>query len=163
MRQKKLPIAALERIDDLCAEFERKWQTRRTTVDRIAGCVAGEATPSERDALLAELIVLDVDYRRRRGETPTEQEYLGAISPKMPRLSTTLSTRATSRPAHSSLRRHRTTGRVVSLASDYGTHRCWWHGSRLQGSSNRTRSRCRAQDSTGGVRSRRQVRAAVYA
>ena len=74
IRQKKLPIAALERIDDLCAEFEQKWQTNEPP--SIESRLAGEVAPIERDALLAELIVLDVDYRRRRGETPTEQEYL---------------------------------------------------------------------------------------
>jgi len=74
MRQKKLPIAALERIDDLCAEFEQKWQTNEPP--SIESLLAGEVAQSERDALLAELIVLEVDYRRRRGETPTEQEYL---------------------------------------------------------------------------------------
>ena len=74
MRQKKLPIAALERIDDRCAEFEQKWQTNEPP--SIESLLAGEVAPIERDALLAELIVLEVDYRRRRGETPTEQEYL---------------------------------------------------------------------------------------
>ncbi len=74
MRQKKLPIAALERIDDLCAEFEQKWQTNEPP--SIESLLAGEVASIQRDALLAELIVLEVDYRRRRGETPTEQEYL---------------------------------------------------------------------------------------
>lgn len=32
--------------------------------------------PFARDALLAELIALEIDYRRHHGETPTEQEYL---------------------------------------------------------------------------------------
>ncbi len=71
MRQKKLPIEALERIDDLCAEFERKWQTNEPP--SIESVLAGEV---ERHVLQAEPMVLDVDYRRRRGETPTEQEYL---------------------------------------------------------------------------------------
>ncbi|MEW4528361.1 serine/threonine-protein kinase [Maioricimonas sp. JC845] len=74
MRQKKVPIAVLERIDDLCADFERQWQTGDPPA--IESVLTGELAPSERDALLAELIVLDVDYRRRRGETPTQQEYL---------------------------------------------------------------------------------------
>ncbi|MFT5302199.1 MAG: hypothetical protein ACI814_003013, partial [Mariniblastus sp.] len=74
IRQKKLPIAALERIDDLCAEFERQWQT--TQAPSIESVLDGDVSPIERDALLAELIVLDIDYRRRRGETPTEQEYI---------------------------------------------------------------------------------------
>jgi serine/threonine protein kinase len=74
IRQKKLPIAALERIDDLCAEFERQWQTNEAP--SIESVLGGDVSPIERDALLAELIVLDIDYRRRRGETPTEQEYI---------------------------------------------------------------------------------------
>lgn len=74
IRQEKLPIAALERIDDLCAEFERKWQANEP--HSIESQLAGEAVPIERDALLAELLVLEIDYRRRRGETPTEQEYI---------------------------------------------------------------------------------------
>ncbi|MEO2017241.1 MAG: serine/threonine-protein kinase [Fuerstiella sp.] len=74
IRQKKLPIAALERIDDLCAEFERKWRSNEAPT--IESVLDQDASPIERDVLLAELIVLDVDYRRRLGETPTEQEYL---------------------------------------------------------------------------------------
>ena len=74
IRQKKLPIAALERIDDLCAEFERQWRTNEAP--SIESVLGGDVSPIERDALLAELIVLDIDYRRRRGETPTEQEYI---------------------------------------------------------------------------------------
>lgn len=74
VRQKKLPIEALERIDDLCADFERKWQSdERPTIESV---FVGDVASEERAVLLAELIVLDVDYRRRRGETPTKQEYL---------------------------------------------------------------------------------------
>ena len=74
IRHKKLPIAALERIDDLCAEFERKWQANDSPViETVAG---EELSALEREVLLAELIVLDIDYRRRRGETPGKQEYL---------------------------------------------------------------------------------------
>jgi len=74
IRQKKLPIATLERIDDLCAEFERKWQSDEPPT--IESVLSGGISPIERDVLLTELIVLDIDYRRRRGETPTKQEYL---------------------------------------------------------------------------------------
>ena len=74
MRQKKLPIATLERIDDLCAEFEQKWQTNEPP--SIESWLYSETAPTERHALLAELIVLEVDYRRRRGESPIEKEYL---------------------------------------------------------------------------------------
>ncbi len=74
MRQQKLPITALERIDDLCAQFERMWQANEPP--SIESLLAGEVAPLEHEALLAELIVLEVDYRRRRGETPAEQEYI---------------------------------------------------------------------------------------
>ena len=67
IRQKKLPIAALERIDDLCAEFERKWQSDEpATVESV---LSGDVSTIERDVLLAELHrLLTVDYRRRRGK-----------------------------------------------------------------------------------------------
>jgi len=73
IRQKKLPIAALERIDDLCADFERQWRTNKSP--SIESFLSRDVSPVERDALLAELIVLDIDYRRRQGESITEQDY----------------------------------------------------------------------------------------
>jgi eukaryotic-like serine/threonine-protein kinase len=74
IRQKKLPIAALERIDDLCADFERQWQSGEPRT--IESAIAEERSTTERDVLLAELIVLEIDYLRRRGESPSLQEYL---------------------------------------------------------------------------------------
>ena len=74
MRQKKLPIAALERIDDLCADFERRWRSK--VPPRIDSVIRGVSSSVERDALLAELVVLDIDYRRRRGEMPSKENYL---------------------------------------------------------------------------------------
>ncbi len=74
VRQQKLPIATLERIDDLCASFEQKWQAGDPS--SIESVLAGEFNPLERKALLAELIVLEIDYRRRRGETPAKQDYV---------------------------------------------------------------------------------------
>ena len=73
LRQNKLPIEALERIDDLCALFERHWQSGDPVSPE--SLVAAEADPLQRQALLGELILLDVDYRRRRGEQPQQQEY----------------------------------------------------------------------------------------
>lgn len=74
IRQKKLPIASLERIDDLCAEFERKWQANQPV--SIESVIAEEKSSAERDVLLAELVALENDYRRRLGETPPPEEYL---------------------------------------------------------------------------------------
>jgi len=74
VRQKKLPIAALERIDDRCAEFEQRWQLNEPP--SIESVLSDDVTGVEREVLLAELVVLEIDYRRRRGDTPTTQEYL---------------------------------------------------------------------------------------
>ena len=73
IQRKKLPIAALERIDDLCAEFERRWQS--TTPQSIESAIAGDLSSDERDLLLSELLVLEIDYRRRKGESPELQDY----------------------------------------------------------------------------------------
>ena len=79
IRQKKLPIATLEQIDDLCGEFEKCWQTGQPPAIEtlLAKIDDGSNESVERAVLLAELIALDLDYRRRRGESPTEQGYLG--------------------------------------------------------------------------------------
>ncbi len=74
IRQKKLSIATLEHIDELCEEFERSW--RSTKPQTIESVLEQNVSAMERDLLLAELVSLEVDYRRRRGEIPKEQEYL---------------------------------------------------------------------------------------
>ncbi|MCR9202219.1 MAG: serine/threonine protein kinase [Planctomycetaceae bacterium] len=73
IRQNKIPIRDLERIDDLCAEFEQQWQNSEPL--SIESLIQAESEPHAREALLAELIALEVDYRRRRGESPKRQEY----------------------------------------------------------------------------------------
>ncbi|MCA9049142.1 MAG: serine/threonine protein kinase, partial [Planctomycetaceae bacterium] len=74
IRHQKLPIAALERIDDLCAAFEKHWQASEP--QSIESILAGDVTDVEREVLLAELVVLEIDYRKRQGESPSKQEYL---------------------------------------------------------------------------------------
>lgn len=74
VRHKKLPIAALERIDDLCAAFEQQWQSGEPPT--IESVLTEDVSEAERDVLLAELIVLEIDYRRRRGDQPSKQEFL---------------------------------------------------------------------------------------
>ena len=74
VRQKKLPIEALERIDNRCTEFERRWVANDPPT--IESVLEEDVSEDERDVLLAELIALEVDYRRRRGDDPSKQEYL---------------------------------------------------------------------------------------
>jgi serine/threonine-protein kinase len=75
IRREKLPISALERIDVLCSAFEEKWQGDQPP--SIESVLTHASSPREREALLAELLVLEIDYRRRRGEEPTAEEYDG--------------------------------------------------------------------------------------
>ncbi len=88
VRQKKLPIAALERIDDRCAEFERQWQSNEPPT--IESMLSEDIPDVEREVLLAELVVLEIDYRRRRGDAPTEQEYLGRFPDHSPAINDAL-------------------------------------------------------------------------
>lgn len=74
IHRKKLPIAALERIDDLCAEFERRWQSAQPQV--IESVISEDLPDDERDLLFSELLALEIDYRRRKGESPNEAEYI---------------------------------------------------------------------------------------
>ncbi len=74
IHRKKLPIAALERIDDLCAEFERCW--RSNLPQAIESAISGDLSEDERSLLLSELLALEIDYRRRKGESPEVEDYL---------------------------------------------------------------------------------------
>ena len=73
IQRKKLSIAALERIDDLCADFERRWQSNQPQT--IESAISVDLSEDERELLLSELLVLEIDYRRRNGESPAVEEY----------------------------------------------------------------------------------------
>ena len=74
MHRKKLPIQSLERIDDLCADFERSWQVGKPR--SIESILSGELTDDERNLLLSELLALEIDYRRRQGEAAAIEDYI---------------------------------------------------------------------------------------
>ncbi|RMF41585.1 MAG: serine/threonine protein kinase [Planctomycetota bacterium] len=64
----------MERIDAVCTQFEASWQQGEPIA--IESLLEGEFTPDERAVLLIELILLDVDYRRRAGESPAAESYI---------------------------------------------------------------------------------------
>jgi serine/threonine-protein kinase len=74
IHRKKLSIETLERIDDLCASFERSWQ--QAEPKSIESAISSNLAADERDLLLSELLVLEIDYRRRRGESPELEDYV---------------------------------------------------------------------------------------
>jgi WD40 repeat protein/serine/threonine protein kinase len=67
-----LPPTLARRVDQICNQFERGW--RNHLPPRIEDYLSDAPGP-ERWVLLRELISLDVDYRRQRGETPRVEEY----------------------------------------------------------------------------------------
>jgi hypothetical protein len=66
-----LSLAAKERIDQLCVEFEDRWQ-RESAVDMTPFLERIE--PAAQGVLFRELVVLDASYRRLR-ELPCDRAY----------------------------------------------------------------------------------------
>ena len=72
-RAADVPPALGRRIDEACDRFEAGW--RAGAPPRLEDFVAGWAG-DERAALLRELVPLDADYRRQRGEAGVAAAYL---------------------------------------------------------------------------------------
>ena len=60
-------------LDDCRDRFEAAWQARPRIADYLASA-SGDA--AQRQQLLRDLLLLDVQYRRLRGENPSSEEYL---------------------------------------------------------------------------------------
>ncbi len=73
-----LALDALERIDAICLAFEAAWRAGRAPRPED---FLGDSRGTERSELLRELLLLDIDYRSRRGETPRPEDY-GARLPQ---------------------------------------------------------------------------------
>jgi serine/threonine protein kinase/WD40 repeat protein len=67
-----LPLSAKRRIDGILVRFERAWQQGRPRLEEFVE----DLPPDQRQALLTELLHLDIDYRRRAGEQPRAEDYL---------------------------------------------------------------------------------------
>ena len=67
-----LPLAALERIERVCLQFEAAWKEgHKPRIEDYLGEVQGP----ERRELLRQLLLLDEDYRRQQADQPTVEEY----------------------------------------------------------------------------------------
>jgi hypothetical protein len=66
------PARPSGRVDAACDRFEAAW--RAGDAPRIEDCLSG-ADEGDRPALLGELVALERELRRRRGERPEAQEY----------------------------------------------------------------------------------------
>jgi serine/threonine protein kinase len=70
--QPSLSLTALQRIEQACARFEAAWQAN--AAPRIEDYL-GTAGDAERTQLLCELLLLDLELRRCRGETLDRETY----------------------------------------------------------------------------------------
>ncbi len=64
---------AADRVDLVCDAFEESYRSGASP--RIEEFLS-TSLPVDRETLLSELVWLDIDYRRRRGDPPTVDEYL---------------------------------------------------------------------------------------
>lgn len=65
-------VPVLERIDRICLKFESAWKTGEPPQIEVYLAETGGA---ERARLLCELVLLDLDYRSRRDQQPTPEDY----------------------------------------------------------------------------------------
>lgn len=75
LNRTQLPIRALEQIDDVCHAFEQQWQNG--TPAEIESLVPSDWSAEARHLLIAELLVLEIDYQRKGGQEPNWDEYAG--------------------------------------------------------------------------------------
>src|SRR5262245_46569153 len=79
--QRKEPTPSrLLRIDGPCLRFEEGLKAgERPAIEAFLD----EAAPGDREALLAELLLLEWEYRRRRGDATTLDEYQGRFAARL--------------------------------------------------------------------------------
>jgi serine/threonine protein kinase/formylglycine-generating enzyme required for sulfatase activity len=73
---RNLALASARRLDRLCRQFEKSWQTG--DCPRLEDYLA-QAPEEERTALLEELLSLELEYRHRGQEPVRLEEYLGRL------------------------------------------------------------------------------------
>lgn len=64
-------LSVVVRVEEVCNRFEAAWRAGVPAIEDFLDGWRGD----ERRALLRELILLDMDYRRARGEEVTPEQY----------------------------------------------------------------------------------------
>ena len=71
-RELDMKLSLEARIDGLCDRFEAAWKAGlRPRIDDFLK----DATEGHRRVLFGELLAVELEYRRRAGEEPTEADY----------------------------------------------------------------------------------------
>ena len=72
MQDDNLPLEARRRIDRLCLAFEDAWRSGEAlAIEQFLQ----EVPEAERTSLLREFLLIDMTYRRQRGQEPKAEEY----------------------------------------------------------------------------------------
>src|SRR5262245_61494489 len=77
-RFNKIPLNVRIRVDAVCCEFE---EALRAAGEPKLESFLGQLQGPHQEALFAELLSLELDYRRSRGESPREADYAGRFGP----------------------------------------------------------------------------------
>src|SRR5262249_35356294 len=73
-REDSLALSVDERIDEVCTRFEAAWQAGQgPRIEAFLGGVDG----AECEALLRQLLRIELEYRCQGGSVPAVEEYLG--------------------------------------------------------------------------------------
>ena len=74
--RKQVPLDVLERIDQICDQFEANWEAEgRPRIEEYLDEFKGSSRP----ILVRDLLAAELDARRRRGERPRPAEYRGRL------------------------------------------------------------------------------------
>src|SRR5262249_55133095 len=74
MQNDSLPVSVQLRLEEVCTRFEAAWQAgQRPRLEDFLGAAEG----LEREALLRELMGIELEYRCQGGCVPAVEEYLG--------------------------------------------------------------------------------------
>jgi len=89
-RRDSLPLSVAERIDEVCTRFEAAWQNGQPRLEEFLGAAEGP----EREALLRELLRVELDYRCQGGSVPAVEDYLSRFPGYEPLLRAEIESRA---------------------------------------------------------------------
>jgi hypothetical protein len=68
----ELPAATLRQVDQICTCFERDWKSGAApSIEGYLGQLES-SEPAHGGTLLRELLLVELEYRRHRGESPSK-------------------------------------------------------------------------------------------
>lgn len=108
-----------EQVDSVCDQFEQAWlENNRPVIEEFLERVE----PSDRETLLRELLALDIEYRRSKGEQPLHSDYARRF-PYYDDLLRSLGLHFSTQASHDTVHNHKRTGILERLEPGYRIQR----------------------------------------